>query len=166
MDPISRRRDAAGGFTFPEILVVVSIIALATAVAIPLVAETVRSARIRGAAQQLAVSLRAARMIAVSANRQIDFNVILDDTEEGPYYEYPDNRGSIQRVRFPEGIQIDTGASSLDVRFLPNGSVVGGPHQVVLEAGQFQGGLLERGERWTIITNSVGVTVVDHERVG
>ena len=154
------------GFTLPEILIVVSLIGLGAAVAAPLISEAVRSARIRMAAQELAVSLRAARMIAVSANRAVDVGIVVDDPTLGTYYEFLDNRGNQQRVTLPDGIRVDTGASALALQFLPNGSVVNGPLQIVLESGVFVGGALQSGERWTVETNTVGVTVVNHERVG
>ena len=58
-------RPAERGFSVGELLVVVAVIGLIVAIGIPIVSEQIRSAKIRGAADQYAMSLKAVRLISV-----------------------------------------------------------------------------------------------------
>ena len=69
----------AGGFSVGELLVVITIIALVVAIAVPLVAEQVRQAKIRGAADNYAMALQAVRMIAVTKRVQHSMTLVVYD---------------------------------------------------------------------------------------
>ena len=60
------------GYTIPELLVVMTIIAMAVIVTIPMTVRTERSLEVRSATDKFTVTLRAARMQAVARNRPGD----------------------------------------------------------------------------------------------
>lgn len=160
---ISALRCTAGragerGFSISELLVVVAIIGIAVAIGIPLAAEQVRQAKIRGAADQLAMDLRAARMIAVStrvASPGLPFTIM---EEPDNYYEYDDNKGNTRHIDMPDGVRITSSTSP--ILFQLNGSVTA-EGTTVLEINLTDGVL----ERWTITTNILGVPRTDRERI-
>jgi len=141
--------------TLPEILVVLSIVALAVAIAVPVVGDAIRSARIRVAADHLVVTFKAARMIAVSGQAPLDL-VIYSDTENA--YEYTDATGRLRRYEFPPGVRIVTPTTT--VTFRANGSV-GSNLTTRLEVDMDRGGK----EVWTIETNLLGIARVTRSRV-
>jgi prepilin-type N-terminal cleavage/methylation domain-containing protein len=151
------RRQGQSGFSAAELLVVVAIIGLVVAVAIPLIAENVRQAKIRAAGDQFAISLKAARMIAVSTHSDVAVTVNTDPTNT---YSYTDNKGKLREFAMPDGVII---ASSDDpITFSLNGSLTGGAAMsTVLETDMTSGVI----ERWTITTSLMGVSSIDHVKV-
>jgi prepilin-type N-terminal cleavage/methylation domain-containing protein len=151
------KRRSSPGVTLPELLVVVSIISMVVAIAIPLISSAIRSANARAAANGLAVSMKAARMIAVSNNSQVSIDV---HSEPHPdcfctqtYYEYPDRRGVTHRYNMPRGVTI--AVSTDPIVFLPNGSLPGGAEtQIRVDTGP------QPAEVWMITSNVTGITVV------
>lgn len=146
------------GFSISELLVVLAIIGIAVAIGIPIAAEQVRQAKIRGAADQLAMDLRAARMIAVSTrvpNPGLSFTIM---TEPDNYYEYPDNKGNTRHIEMPDGVRITSSTSP--IMFQLNGSVDSASTTVIEIA--LTASILER---WTISTNILGVSTTDRERI-
>ncbi|HKQ62864.1 MAG TPA: GspH/FimT family pseudopilin [Candidatus Polarisedimenticolaceae bacterium] len=143
------------GFSLPELLVVVSLIALALLVIVPIVAEKVRDIRLRSAVDGLVVTLRAARMVAVAQRVPISVSVATDPAN---YYEYQNARGELHQVKLPPGTQILSAASP--IRFEPDGQAVGAG-TIVIEAQ------LTRAERlrWTITANAIGLVRVQFLRL-
>jgi len=148
------RNHRSGGVTLPELLVVMSIIGLAVAVAVPVISEAVRSARVHTAANQLNVSLMAARMLAVTRQAPVDFRVAIDPAN---YFEYPDRSGRLRRYEMPEGVVITV--STDPITFRADGSVEGGA-STTIEAAFGRGA----SERWEIDVNILGITTVTHRR--
>jgi general secretion pathway protein H len=155
-------RDAsrARGFSLTEILIVVAIVGLAVAITVPLVAENVNQARIRSAADQLSVDLRAARMIAVSkrAMPYLDVSVQPDPVNR---YTYVNARGETRAVQLPKGVRITTPTTDYTVRYLRDGSVSGGGNTTILRV-QLSAGA---EEEWRVITNAMGVTRTTRSRI-
>ncbi|HXV78033.1 MAG TPA: GspH/FimT family pseudopilin [Candidatus Polarisedimenticolaceae bacterium] len=154
-DPVARR--FSRGVTLPELLVVVSIISMAVAIAVPLIGSAIRSASARAATNGFAVNLRAARMIAVSNNTPVSVEV---HTEPHPdcfctptFYEYPDRAGTMRRFEMPRGITI--AASTDPIVFLPNGSLPGGAlTEIRVDNGD------AAAEVWTVQCSVAGITSV------
>jgi prepilin-type N-terminal cleavage/methylation domain-containing protein len=149
------------GVTLPELLVVIAIISMVVTISVPLIAGAVRSSAARAAANGFAVSLKAARMLAVSINAPVQVTV---QEEPHPdcycgitYYEYPDRRGELRRTFMPPGVTIDS--STPVITFMPNGSVPGGSNTVIRTQVS-----PEIVENWTIETTSTGFSVVRLER--
>jgi prepilin-type N-terminal cleavage/methylation domain-containing protein len=148
------------GFSLTEILVVVAIIGLAVAITVPLVAEAVNQNRIRAAADQFAVDLRAARMIAVTkrADPFLDVSVTPNPTNR---YTFVNGRGEPRTVDLPAGVRIISPSTAYTVRFLRDGSVSGGGNTTVMRV-QLNDGV---EEEWRVITNAMGVTRITRARV-
>jgi prepilin-type N-terminal cleavage/methylation domain-containing protein len=138
------------GITLPELLVVVAIIALAVTVAVPLISDAVRAARVRTATDEFALSLMAARMLAVTRQAPVDVTVAVDP---GNYFEYRDRSGELQRYEMPVGVRIVSSTSP--ITFEPNGMVDGGA-STTIEARR--GG--SSVEVWEIETSILGVSTV------
>ena len=96
-------RGKHSGVTLPELLVVVSIIALAVMVAVPAISRAIHSARIRASVDHFAVTIRAVRMIAVTKQTQVELTVSIDPVN---YYEYVDLKGMLRRYDTPTGVRI------------------------------------------------------------
>jgi hypothetical protein len=73
------------------------------------------------------------------------------------YYEYPDRRGDIRRIKMPPGVTI--GSSTPTITFMPNGSVPGGSNTTIRT--QVSPGIVET---WTIETTATGFSVVNLAR--
>lgn len=128
----------------------VSIIGLAVAISIPLATQAVRSSRIRVAADQYALTLKAARMIAVSKQAPVDVVVAADPDN---FFEYTDGKGVTRRYVLPSGVRILPPGST--ITFAANGSVSAGA------STSFEAVLDSRStESWTIDTNVLGVQTV------
>ena len=156
-----RLASCSRGFSLTEILVVVAIMGLAIAIAVPLVAENVNQARIRTAADQFSVDLRAARMIAVGkrATPYLDVSVQPDPVNR---YTFVNGRGETRVVQFPTGVRIITPTTAYTVRYLRDGSVSGGGNTTVLRVRLSKGA----EEEWRVITNAMGVTRTTRTRIG
>lgn len=148
------------GFSLTEILVVVAIMGLAVAISVPLVAEAVNQNRIRTAADQLSVDLRAARMIAVSkrAMPYLDVSVEPDPLNR---YSFVNGRGETRTVQLPTGVRIVSPATAYTIRYLRDGSVTGGGNTTVMRVQLSAGDEQE----WRVITNAMGVTKTTRTRI-
>jgi Tfp pilus assembly protein FimT len=144
--------------SLPELLVVISILGLGVMVSIPLIADRVQNAKIRAAASQLAVSLRAARMVAVS--RQIPVVVTLAAAPDNTY-QFADADGQLRVTRLPDGAWIDGALSSPSIAFAPDGSL-SVPATAVIKSTLSSGGV----ETWTIEVPVTGIPVMSRESDG
>ncbi len=130
-------------------------IAIAIAIGIPLVNEQVRITEVRAAADELALHLRAARMISVTKHKTITFTVYADPTST---FEYEGMNGKTKLVAMPGRVRIAP-ASDRSIKFKRNGSV-DAASMIILESD-----VSGARERWTASVNSVGLTTLAHARV-
>ena len=154
-DNLDRRARRQRGVSLAELLAVVALIGLVIAVGVPLVSEQVRQAEIRGAADQYAMTLKAARMLAVSKRAAQSVTVSTDPTNE---YSYVNTRDETISIAMPEGVRI--ASSTNPITFQVNGSIAAAATTVIeadLNAGVT--------ERWTVSTGIGGVPTVTRERI-
>jgi prepilin-type N-terminal cleavage/methylation domain-containing protein len=150
----TRRSHRCGGVTLPELLVVVSIIGLAVSIAIPVITDAIRSARVQSATDQFNVSLMAARMLAVTRQAPVELRVAVDPDN---YFEYSDRNGRMRRYDMPSGVRISS--STNPITFRADGSVDGGA-STTIEAALGRGA----GKIWQIEVNILGITTVTSRR--
>lgn len=115
------------GFTLLELLVVLAIVALMTAIAAPRFAAALPGAELDSGARKLAAGLREARSLAVSTNRAVPF------TLRGGANLYTIGRGGESRqlpgklaITLVTGRREISGANQGSIRFFPDGSSTGG----------------------------------------
>ncbi|MCH8917439.1 MAG: GspH/FimT family pseudopilin [Proteobacteria bacterium] len=115
------------GFTLLELLVVLAIVALMTAIAAPRFAAALPGAELDSGARKLAAGLREARSMAVSTNRAVPF------TLRGGANLYTIGRGGESRqlpgklaITLVTGSREIIGANQGSIRFFPDGSSTGG----------------------------------------
>jgi len=159
------RRNRQAGFSLAEMLIVIAFIGIAIAIGIPLVNEQVRIAEVRSSADDLALHLRAARMLAVAKHKTIVFTVNADPANTFSYKALDDSSiftGTNPKVRgpfkMPTRVRIATGSDGT-INFLQNGAV-DFVSSVVLESQ-----VSNKLERWTATVNTVGLTTLLHERI-
>jgi general secretion pathway protein H len=151
---VSERKRQAG-FSMAEMLVVITLIGIAVAIGVPLVNEQVRMAEVRAAADDLALHLRAARMIAVTKHKTIIFTVNADPTNT---FRYEGNDGLQKVISMPGRVRIATGSDN-SISFFQNGSV-DATSAIVIESN-----VSNQLERWTATVNTVGLTKLARQRI-
>lgn len=153
--PERRRRRAEAGFSLVELLVVVAIVGAIIAMGIPLVNEQLRIAEVRSITDEIAVHLRAARMIAVSHHKDIVVTVGVDPTNS---ISYEGTNGDTRTITMPGRVKIKSG-STLSITFHSDGSS-GATSTVTTEST-----VSSATERWTLTVNTIGHVSVVHVRV-
>jgi Tfp pilus assembly protein FimT len=143
------------GFSIGELLVVLTIIGAIVAMGIPLVNEQVRLANIRAVTDEIAVHLRAARMIAVSQHKDVVVTINADPTNT---VSYTGTNGETRLITMPPSLTIKTG-SSVSITFHSDGSS-GAVSSVLTE---FVGPNFT--ETWTLTVSAVGMVSVSKVRV-
>jgi Tfp pilus assembly protein FimT len=143
------------GVSFPELLVMIAILALAAMVTIPLIADRIHQAKLDAAAGQYAVTLRAARMIAVSKQRSVAVTV---RAAPDNVYEYVDAAGRLRSTHLPDGAWFDPDESDATVVFAPDGSLDDATSTVI--KARMSGGVVES---WKIDVPLAGIPRVSHE---
>lgn len=154
-DNRTRRARRQRGVSLAELLAVLALIGLVIAVGVPIVSEQVRQGKIRGAADQYAMTLKAARMLAVSKRAAQSVTVSVNPTNS---YSYVNTRDETVSIAMPEGVRI--ASSTNPITFQINGSIAAAATTVIeadLNAGVT--------ERWTVSTGIGGVPTVTRERI-
>lgn len=148
-------RSRQAGFSLAEMLAVLALIGISIAIGIPLVNEQIRIAEVRGAADDLALHLRAARMLAVTKHKTIVFTVNIDPANT---FSYEGNNGLTKTISMPGRVKIVTG-SRASISFKLDGSV-DALSTVILESN-----VSDKLERWTATVNTLGLTTLAHQRI-
>ena len=146
-----RVRSTSRGFSAAELLIVIAIVGLLVAVAVPLVNNQVRQAKARGAADAMGVDLRAARMLAVTKQQDIPFVLEVDPVNA---YRYTGNDGKVRRFVLPVGVRILGSSTPTTITFRPNGSIAAQATTVVEIA---MSGSATAKETYTIVTSTAGI---------
>ncbi len=127
-------RADAGGFTLLELLVVLVILGLTVALAVPMFARAMPGVEAKAAARDVAAMLRTAHSLAIAGNREVTVAVDLDRRTV-------DLAGTRSRtIAAGIGIGLYTAAEELidrgagRIRFYPDGTSTGG--RVRLSAGE------------------------------
>lgn len=124
----------ARGFTLMEMILVLVIAAMLTAVAVPNMQPAMAAMRLRGAASDIASALRHVRGQALSRGREATFTLnvarhLYRVSGRAKSYALPD---SVQLQLFTADQEL-VDAEEGNIRFYPDGSATGG--RVSLEAG-------------------------------
>ena len=143
------------GFSLAEMLVVLALIGIITAMGIPFVNEQLRIAEVRSAADELGVHLRAARMIAVSHHKDIVVTVSADPANT---VSYEGTEGETRTITMPGRVKIKSG-STATITFHSDGSS-GASSTVTAESA-----VSNATERWTLTVSTVGLVSVAHVRI-
>lgn len=118
---VTRRR--AGGFTIPELMAGVAILAIMAAVAAPSLSDLITAQRAKGAASDLFTSLLRTRSEAIKRNMPVTLSPADDGWAAGWSVAHPtDDEVLLEDRGALTGITV-TGPDS--VTFLPNGRVSG-----------------------------------------
>lgn len=151
----SARTGAQAGFSLAELLVVLAVIGSIVAMGIPLINEQLRIAELRSVSDELAVHLRAARMIAVSHHKDIVVTVSADPTNT---LSYSDTNNQTRTITMPGRVKIKTG-SAVSITFHSDGSS-GASSTITTESA-----VSTSTERWILTVNTVGMVSISHVRV-
>ncbi len=143
----------AKGVTITELLAALAILGIMLIVAIPAMGEWVRKARVRSAADEMTVGLRATRYIAVANRTSSDFTINVDPLN---YFSYSDVNGREVRVEMPVGVRL-VSTTANPITFNLNGGISGGEQTIVIET-KVAGDLTHR---YTITVSSIGKIAVD-----
>jgi type II secretory pathway pseudopilin PulG len=138
--------------SLPELLVVIAILALGVMVSIPMIADRVHLAKAQSAVGQYAVTLRAARMIAVSKQTPVTVTVRVHPDN---FYEYNDAMGRLRTTRLPAGVWFDDTESTGDLVFSPDGSLAA-VSKTVIQSTMFDGAVRE----WVVDVPFSGIPVI------
>lgn len=125
------------GFTLFELLVALTLMALLTSVAVPMVAGRTTSAELRSTARSVADGLNRARGRAIATNRPVAFAVDLDErwfqaVEDEP----PSHIPRALAVSVTTARSETNSAGQARFRFFPDGSATGGRITLANDRGQ------------------------------
>ncbi len=142
----------APGFSLPELLTVIALMALFILFGGPAVSEAYRAYKVRAAADGLVTDIRALRYNAV-ANRAPATMTINNQTNALPnQYSFVNSKGVSVTVRFETGVNIETTSASTLTFGINGGTGVAGNTSLVLSC-MVNG---SRSDRYTLTVTPTG----------
>lgn len=121
---MNRRHRAERGYTLAEMLVVVVIIGISAAVAVPAMGTFFKAYRIRTASDQLVGHLRAARQIAVSQRLPVTFTIDATGKTYSFTYTIPGQPATVESFELPNEVTVsNTPSGALTYTLKQNGTV-------------------------------------------
>jgi prepilin-type N-terminal cleavage/methylation domain-containing protein len=138
-----RVQDNEKGFTIIEVIIVMIVVAIMTALSFPSFLTWYQNARYKGAARDVASILREARMRAISVNRQhrVEFDIDNTGGSDDAIQEYTMTQGNLPSgsltwnttindwAGFPTGVTIKQGtgtncnsSTDINIQFNPDGT--------------------------------------------
>jgi len=149
---ITTGRWSQRGYSLPELLVVIAIIGIFTVFSGPAMAEAYRSYKVRAAANELSIDIKALRYNAVTnrASRTITFN---NSSASPPNrYSFINAKGNAVTIPLSDNVAIDT-SSAASLTFNVNGSTGLTSNLTVLLSGRVSS---SRGDRYTLTVTPSG----------
>jgi prepilin-type N-terminal cleavage/methylation domain-containing protein len=128
-----RRSRPQAGFTLTELVVVVGIIAIMSAVSLPAIGRYLKNYRIRGAAQDLAGEVGAARNKAITRNTNL--GVLFVTLSSSTYRWIIQDDPTVPGIQQPYSTLITTAAQLGPLRGLPDGIVFDNTGATTLAVG-------------------------------
>lgn len=145
-------RGAPGGYSYPELLIVIAFIGLFVLFGGPALSEAFRSYKVRACANNLVTDIKAVRYLAVTNRAPQTLTINRMDHATAPnQYSYANARGQTVTVRL-DGVNIETG-SAASVPFNINGSTGSAGNTTVILSWFVTS---SRGERYTITVSPTG----------
>jgi prepilin-type N-terminal cleavage/methylation domain-containing protein len=118
------RHRAERGYTLAEMLVVVVIVGLALAVAVPAMGTFFKAYRVRSASDQIVGHLRAARQIAVSQRLPVTFTIDATGNTYSFTYTIPGQSATTESFELPNEVTVTNNPSgALTYTLKQNGTV-------------------------------------------
>jgi len=150
---IIRRVQGTPGYSFAELLIVIALIGIFVLFAGPAMADAFRAYRVRSAANNLTVDLRALRYNAVTnrSARTLTINNQANVTSPNQY-SFTNSKGNPVTVRVEPGVNIET-TSAATISFGINGSTGSSGNQTVSVSMAING---TRNDRYTITVTPSG----------
>lgn len=132
-------RRSTRGFTLIELIVVLAVLGLITALAMPMFAGALPGARLKAAARDLGAELRYARAQAIAGNRETTLTI---DLAARRYAILGARTGPGESRALPEELEIKVrtarrelaGDARASIRFFPDGGSTGG--RITLSRGE------------------------------
>lgn len=118
------RHRAERGYTLAEMLIVVVVIGLSAAVAVPAMGTFFKAYRVRSASDQLVGHLRVARQIAVSQRLPVTFTIDATGNTYSFTYTIPGEAATVEAFELPPHVTVaNTPSGALTYTLKQNGTV-------------------------------------------
>lgn len=141
------RRQRESGFSVTEMLVVLALMGIFITFAGPAFTQSYRAYKVRSAAQELVLALRAARQVAVSTRAAS--SLVVNTASRN--YSWTDVKGRTRLWELPVGVNFISATPST-ITFATNGTVTTGAASVVLQVTVTS----SLAHRWTVDLNTAG----------